>query len=275
MSDATPKDPGPKGAVPSATGAEAPSSETGRPQPSPASLKVSLLGCGCATGVLGLMLVVGGLLFLTYRQSQRLQGGYQEPEAAAEQVADVLPYQELPDGYYPFGGASVPVFFRLAILTDLPPEERPPGQQGPRFERSGFVYFSTFSLRSDDAELLGYFEQGPKPGEEEMEVEIPKDSLAGDLEMDFEPHEVLGRGSTPIRGGRAYYVSRRGRLEVSGDGFAGLATLFYVKCDEGRRVRFGLWFGPEPEAGTAPRYRGTPADPEALSGFLSHFLICS
>jgi len=275
MSDAKPKDPGPPAAAPSATGAEAPSSETGRPQPSPASLKVSLLGCGCATGVLGLMLVVGGLLFLTYRQSQRLQGGYQEPAVAAEQVAGVLPYQELPDGYYPFGGASVPVFFRLAILTDLPPEERPPGRQGPRFGRSGFVYFSTFSLRSDDSELLQYFEQGPEPGEEEMEVEIPEDSLAGDLEMDFEPHEVLGRGGTPIRGGRAYYVSRRGRLEVSGDGFPGLATLFYVKCDEGRRVRFGLWFGPEPAAGTAPRYRGTPADPEALSSFLGHFLICS
>lgn len=239
--------------------------------------KAGLLGCGCGAVVVGLMILLLVFTFIAWRQSRQLQSGYASPEQAAAQVREVLPHDELPEGYYPLGAASVPLFFRLAILTDLPPEERETGEGARRFRRSGFVFYSTFSLRSDDSELLRYFEEGPAEGEEEMDLNLPEDSVAGDLGVDFQAREVLGRGEEPVHGGRVYYVARRGRLEIRGDAFPGLATLYYLKCDEGRRVRFGLWFAPGPpgpESGETGELRGTPADPEALTDFLEHFWIC-
>ena len=241
------------------------------------SPKAGLLGCGCGAVVVAVMVLLLAFTFFAWRQSRQLQSGYDSPEVAAAQVREVLPHDGLPDGYHPLGAASVPVFFRLALLTDLPPEEREVGEGARRFRRSGFVYFSTFSLRSDDAELLRYFEQGPAEGEEEMDLNLPDDSVAGDLGVDFAAREVLARGAEPVHEGRVYYVARRGRLEVSGDGFQGFATLFYLKCEEGRRVRFGLWFAPEPRAPQEPEsgdLAGTPADPRALTDFLGHFWIC-
>jgi len=268
---------------------ETETTETPTPTPdaSGRSPKLGLLGCGCGAVVLGLMVLLLTFTFLAYRQSERLKAGYDSPEEAAAQVRKVLPYDELPEGYHPLGGASIPVLFRLAILTDLPPEERTGGEGAPRFRRTGFVYFSTFTLRSDDAALLRYFEEGPEPGQEEMEVELPDNSVAGDLGMDFTPREVIGRGREPVYGGAVYWVARRGELVLQQDAFPGLATLFYLKCETGRRVRFGLWFGPEPTPGAGLEtpeadesngnpidYRGTPADPKALQDFLGHFWIC-
>jgi hypothetical protein len=247
------------------------------PGPTPAdagarkSPRLGLLGCGCGAIVVGLLLLMLAFTYLAWRQSERLKSGYDNPEEAAARVREVLHYDELPDGYYPLGGASVPVFFRLALLTDLPPEEREGGEGARRFHRSGFIFFSTFSLRSDDSELLRYFREGPKEGDKEMDLNLPKDGIAGDLGMDFEAREVIARGSEPVQAGRVYYVARRGGLEVSGDAFEGLATLFYLKCDEGHRVRFGLWFAPDPETADL---QGTPGDPKALADFLGHFWIC-
>jgi hypothetical protein len=235
------------------------------------SPRLGLLGCGCGAIVVGLLLLMLTFTFLAWRQSERLKSGYDNPEEAAARVQEVLPYDALPDGYYPLGGASVPVFFRLAILTDLPPGEREGGEGARRFHRSGFIYFSTFSLRKDDSELLRYFQEGPKEGEKEMDLNLPENGIAGDLGMDFEAREVIARGAEPVHAGRVYYVARRGGLKVSGDAFEGLATLFYVKCDEGHRVRFGLWFAPDQETADL---RGTPGDPKALADFLGHFWIC-
>lgn len=241
------------------------------------SSKLGVLGCGCGAVVVALMILMLVFTFVAYRQSERLESGYDSPEEAAAQVRKVLPHEELPEGYYPLGGASVPVFFRLAILTDLPPEQRAGGEEAPRFHRRGFVFFSTFSLRSDDSELTRYFEQGPSPGEEEIDLELPDDGVAGDLGMDFAGRQVIDRGSRPLRGGQVYYVARRGELTID-EAFDGLATVFYIRCDQGRRVRFGLWFAPIPEEipddSSNDVYPNTPADPQALTDFLGHFWIC-
>ena len=87
------------------------------PASSGRSPKLGLLGCGCGAVVVALMLLMLIFTFVAYRQSERLKSGYESPEEAAAQVRKVLPHEELPDGYYPLGGASVPIFFRLAILT--------------------------------------------------------------------------------------------------------------------------------------------------------------
>lgn len=250
--------------------------------------RASLLGCGCATLVLGFMMLMVGLTVFTWWESERLKKGYGDPSEAARRVDGLLPHDRLPAGYHPLGAVKVPLFYRMAILTDLPAEERPvvdvEAEDGPpprRFGRSGFIYFSTFSLRRDDSELVRYFEDGPAPGEEEMSLGTQEGSVAGDLDVDFEAREVVTRGRVGLAegsgAGAAFFVARRGRLRVAGDDFPGLSTLFYVRCEAGRRVRFGLWFAPAPEpaaGGNEAAVTGTPADPRALQGFLGHFRLC-
>lgn len=246
----------------------APAATPARPGKSPG---LGLLGCGCGALVVGLMILMLTVTVLTYRVTERLEAGYDDPELAAVQVRKILPHDKLPKGYFPLGGASAPVLLKLALLTDLPPEEREGGEGARRFHRSGFVFFSTISLLRDDSEQLRFFQEGPAAGEEEVDLDLPEDWIGGDLGMDFEAREVVARGEEAIDRGRAYYVAQRGRLEVSGDAFQGLATSTYLKCEKGRRVRYGLWFAPEPESGDLS---ATPADPEALVDFLGHFRIC-
>jgi hypothetical protein len=95
---------------------------------------------------------------------------------------------------------------------------------------------------------------------------------------------VLGRGAVPIPGGEALWVARRGTVGVREARFEGFATLLYLRCGEGRRIRLGLWFAALPEGeetaaeGAPPpapeSLEGTPADPRALEGFLGHFEVC-
>lgn len=238
----------------------------------------SLFGCGCAAVVLAVMLGLVAVSVVTHRQAQRFRQELGDPAAAA-QVAEVLPHRRLPPGYHPLGGLSVPLLFDMAILTDLPPEERSSQKGAPRFHRSGFLYVSSFSLRDHRAQLTRYFEQGPGPGGREMELTLPDDEIGQDLGLGFESREVLGRGAMAIPGGEALWVARRGTVSLRDEGFEGLATLLYLPCENDRRIRLGLWFAPLPEEAApstqgSSSLRGTPADPRAVERFLGHFEVC-
>ena len=49
----------------------------------------------------------------------------------------------------------------------------------------------------------------------------------------------------------------------------GILSVFVVKCGSGKRPGLGAWLVPDTEDLT-----GTPADPEALTAFLSQFQLC-
>lgn len=254
----------------------------------------SLLGCGCAVLVLGALLIFAGVTFVTYRQAERFKAGYDgDPEAAAARVRAVLPHAELPAGYYPLGGLSVPFLFDLAVLTDLPPGERSPRPGTRRFRERGLLYVSTLSPRRDDAQVRAYFEEGPEPAAggrgDDMELVIPDDEIGSDLALAFESRELVGRGRVALPGGEAYYAARRGELSISGRSSPGLATFLYMRCaGGGRRLRLGLWFAAEPQSRPAEGVEAggaateelaeappSPADPQALEAFLAPLRVCS
>lgn len=237
---------------------------------------MSLVGCGCALVVLGMSLLIVGFTWLTYRQAKGLADGILDPEKRAAKTQEILHYRTTPEGYHPVGGFSIPFLFKTAILSDkreIRAVEKGPGpeeQKADLFDRRGFLFVETPGFRSNDSEIRDYF-TGDSEG-----VETPTDfsTQGGDVELNigFDVREVLGRGRVPIPRGEALYVARRGRLDVEDTEIEGLSTLMYLDCAEDNRIRFGLWFTPAPDDPAA--LTGTPADPEALEGFLGHFEVC-
>lgn len=237
---------------------------------------LSLLGCGCALVVLGITLVVVGFTWFTYRQAKGLAEGITDPAKREAKARKILHYEELPEGYHPVGGFTIPFLFKTAILSDkqeIEAVEEEPGKKADLFNRRGFLFVETPGFRADDSEIRDYF-IGPSEGSEETEAPTDFSTQSGDvnLNVQFDVREVLGRGRVPIPRGEALYVARRGRLAVEDKKIEGLSSLIYLDCAEDDRVRFGLWFTPVPDPPT--ELTGTPADPNALEGFLGHFRVC-
>lgn len=237
---------------------------------------LSFLGCGCALVVLGISLVVVGFTWFTYRQAKSLAEGITDPEKRAAKTREILHYEELPEGYHPVGGFTIPWLFKTAILSDkgkIEAVERAPGQDDAKadlFDRRGFLFVETAGFRGNDSEIRDYFSNPSESGDAPTDFSTQGGDV--NLNVQFDVREVLGRGQVPIPRGEALYVARRGRLEVEDKEIEGLSTLIYLDCAHDGRIRFGLWFTPEPEDATD--LAGTPADPAALEGFLGHFGMC-
>ncbi len=57
----------------------------------------------------------------------------------------------------------------------------------------------------------------------------------------------------------------------------GIVTMLMPQCPHETRLRFGLWFGPDPSEGqpvAEADFAGTNADPAAMQEFLGHFQLC-
>lgn len=243
----------------------------------------SLLGCGCGLLVLGVLAVIVGMTWFTYRQAKGLAEGFTDPERRAASAQEILAYEELPAGYQALGGFSVPFLFKTALLTDKEQVEAAPegsGESADLFDTRGFVYVETLGMGQRDDQIRAYFESSQDQGQAQEGTGPVNISTGGDtnIDVDFEVREVLGRGTVPVPFGEALYVARAGKLEIEEKKLDGLSTLVYVDCQDDSRVRFGLWFAPLPEpaeAGGAPAgLDGTPADPAAIEEFLGHFQIC-
>jgi hypothetical protein len=73
------------------------------------------------------------------------------------------------------------------------------------------------------------------------------------------------------------YLAQRGEVGLSGHSGDGIHALILVDCPEDRKLRIGIWFGPDPEPDSEPAsvdYAGTPADPAAIKAFMGHFRLC-
>jgi hypothetical protein len=73
------------------------------------------------------------------------------------------------------------------------------------------------------------------------------------------------------------YLAQRGALQIHQGHTRGVNDLLLVDCPQDRRMRMGIWFGPDPDP-QAPvataNFEGTPADEKALAAFLGHFHLC-
>lgn len=226
----------------------------------------SPVGCGCGAALALLLLVVTGLAWFGYSRGQRFQDELRDPAARDARSREILGYRDLPEGYHPLGGFSLPWVQEMAMLSDREPG---PDEEitGPAdaFGRRGFVYLEARSSDGRAREVEAYFE-----GESE------RTRFFEDVDERFTTERELGRGHLRAGGADVRYVAELGRMtlgEEEGDQELPtvLARLLLV-CPERTRLRVAMWFEPAVEGGG--QLQGTPADPAALRTFLDHFRLC-
>ena len=221
------------------------------------------LGCGCGALVAAILVLIVGLAWFGYRKGEGFRESLRDPERRAAASREVLGYRELPAGYHPMGGFSIPFGMEMAMLSDREPA---PGEEveGPEqaFGRRGFVYLATRMSGGQEAELRAYFR-----GERE------RAGFYREIDERFTGGEALGRGRVRAGGAEVLYVAERGRMELGEGPAPTVLARLLVECPEGSRLRAAMWFEPAPPEGEGG-YDGTPADPEALARFLGHFRLC-
>jgi hypothetical protein len=224
------------------------------------------IGCGCGLLVFLILAGVVGLTFLGYRKGKDIEESFKNPAKREAKSRAVLHYDRLPDGYYPMGAFSIPMMMDIAILSD---EEPPPGagQKSGGFKERGFFYMVLRDWMGKREGLRAYMEgTGKRP------------DWMNRSDVNLDTHEVLGRGKVVVDGRPALYMAGRGEVQHRGHNRTnGLVTLLSIDCPEDRRLRLGIWFGPDPTAGhpaDPADLRGTNADPAAIQEFASHFHFC-
>jgi hypothetical protein len=218
----------------------------------------TLAGIGCAA--LLAASVVAFIVFLVVGQRMARSVRVQTADSALRRarVQELLRATELPDGYAPALGVTVPLLGRVAVL------------EGP----------ATVSAADDAAarrKLFLYLEhaRANKTGEWSEDL----DRLLDVRGLEIERGEPLA-GGTLVEGDRnLVYRTIRARLKGRPRGeWPVLAALVDVRCPDGAEtVRFGAWLEPDPAPGWSAEevdLAGTPADPEAVRRFMSHFRLC-
>lgn len=241
----------------------------GRPQKKPTSPWV-YVGCGCGAAVLLAMLGLAGLTWWGYRTGKEFSETLTDPQKRAAKVKTVLPYDNLPEGYYPAFAISMPMgFMDMAMFSDRDPGTGAGAEKNQGFDERGFMYMSMRQMRDNKAKMERFL-RGETPR--------PEDSGWAQTDVKFNAKENVRRGTLSVGGTQVLYSANRG--EVSRQGQAdkdGLVTMVMPQCPGDSRLRFGMWFGPDPapEKPVAEAdFTGTPADPAALEQFLGHFRLC-
>lgn len=239
----------------------------GRPLKKPTSPWV-YVGCGCAAIVVLAMVVLGALSYLGYRKGKEFTEGMTDPVKREARVKAVLPYQQLPPGYYPAFAMSMPLgFMEMAMLTDRDPG---PGKSGPDqgFEERGFMFMSMRQMKDNKAKMERFLRG---------EAASP-DSQWYQSNVKFNPKEVIRRGTVTVNGTEVLYSASRGEIQRHQTvDKHGVVTMVMPQCSHDTRLRFGMWFGPDPAPDkpiAEADYSGSNADPAAMQEFLGHFQLC-
>lgn len=222
----------------------------------------SPVGCGCGSVLALVLLLVMGLAWFGYSRGQRFQAELRDPEARDARSRQILGYRELPEGYHPMGGFSLPWVQEMAMLSDREPgpDEEVTGPAD-AFGRRGFVYLEARSSDERAREVEGYFE-----GESE------RTEFFEDVDARFTAERELGRGHLRAGGADVRYVAELGRMTLRDEELPTVLARILMVCPEKSRLRVATWFEPAPEEGVG--VQDTPADPARLRTFLDHFRLC-
>jgi hypothetical protein len=191
-----------------------------------------------------------------------------DPEKRRENVLEVLGATELPEGYHPVVGLSVPFVFDLAILSAAPLD--PEAMESGSFQLGdeGFLYVRFPGFAGEDPAFRDFLEgQGDDP-------EVLKDT-----NVDLELEERVSQGALSRENDEILWACHRGSvaMEEGGRSPRGLVTLLLIDCDSDERRRIGIWFGPDPASETAAEaldLAGTVGEGRSIERFLLPIRPC-
>lgn len=217
------------------------------------------LGCGCASFVTLVMLVVVVLAVVAYRQGKGFEEDLADPAARDQRSRALLGYEELPPGYHPMGGFSMPFVMQMAMVSD---RDLAPGEtvedEAQAFRERGFVFMKMRSWGDQAEDLRAYFTD---PG-------ATTDFFA-ETNLNFEAGETVGRGDLVSGSAQVLTVIERGTMALA-DGRRPVELVrLLIDCPGDDRLRVGLWFTPPPDEAPEAFERETE-----IEQFLDHFDLC-
>jgi hypothetical protein len=223
------------------------------------------VGVGC--GVLFLLGVVALAVmgYGAFRWGKQLEKDLNDPVTRTAKVKTVLGADTLPDGYHATLALSIPLVMDMAILSDRVPRS---GEDLVGSGQRGFMYVRTLSEGANEKELRDYFD-----GKTNDDSVLRRNKV----DVQIRDQEVIRRGVVETNGYPVMYLAQRGDLQMNETRNRGVHTLLLVDCPQDKRMRTGIWFGPDPDP-SAPvataKFESTPADEKALTAFLGHFHLC-
>lgn len=222
------------------------------------------VGCGCA---LLIVLCAVAVLFIGKKlvdTGHKMEQGLSDPKVREQRTRELLAYRELPEGYYAAGAISVPFVFDMALLGDRPPA---PGRQRPEMRERGYMFMSMH---------LGKLPEGAEARRRMLFGTGGKSPWEQGSGLRLESSEPLSDGEVDAGGAHIRYRAVRGEVLMNNQRHRGITNIQLIECPD-RRLRFGVWFGPDPDpaqpSATLDK-SGSPADPKALIAFLDHFSLC-
>ena len=223
------------------------------------------IGLGCCVAAFGIAVVAAALLFFGAREVRQFEEDMNDPANRERKVLEILGASELPDGYYPMIGLSLPFVFDMAVLTSDPPQ--PDGSATEDLGEHSFIYFKTLGRADQEEELYDFFEGKTNDPEvlRRQRINVRVDKLLD--------RGVIERDDTSI-----LWVAHEGTFGIGGSGFQqGIAGLMIFQCSGQRRIRMGIWLGPAAEQaeGEELDLTGTAADPDAIEALVRGFRPCS
>jgi len=220
-----------------------------------------LSGCAVLVVVVGVVLV--GLAVWGVRTAKEFKADLEDPVRREQRVLETLGAERLPDGWKPVMWFSVPMVFKMAMLTAGEPvvtSEENDVEVGDRM----FFFIETIGDRADEARRR--FEEG-----DDIAV------LLRDANLNYDIERELDRGTLDVPGGTMLWVAGIAEADLQGTASGkGLGAVGLIDCEADRRSRFVVWVEPIPEGDLDdPAVReATPADPRHLASFLSYFSLC-
>lgn len=219
------------------------------------------VGVGCGILVAMVVVVAVTIVFVGFRSVSRLKAEMADPAARQAKALRLLGVDELPQGYYAGPSFSIPLLFDMAMLVDQPPEED--GSVANSTERL-FIYVKII--------------RGSRDWNDYTEGRADPMEMLNDQGFRLESAETINSEELMIGDMKLFYVAQRGKLQTQDrHSLDGVATMMFMACPDDKRMRLGIWSGPEnnPNLPVAEAdFGGTAADPQAIRRFVSQFDLC-